>query len=85
MKQYKLETLKDVLDAVNKENVAVFLEDFHNWLALSIAIRDENKNGIVYMESLPVMNWIDDGKNEIKVTIREISTEEFNPPTHNNV
>ena len=67
--KHKIENIEDIFKVVNKDNKDNFLKDFSNWLDLNITIRENLKgtDGLVRIENNFV--WIDDGKNDIDVTL----------------
>lgn len=70
-KEYKLKTLEDIIKAVSEESAQNFIRDFASWLSFRIGIEKEIKNlpEGVEIEKNYTMLWIDDGKNEGKITI----------------
>ena len=68
MKEHKLETLEDVVNAVNTDNVDNFLVDFSAWLRLTVAI--DATDGLVEQPNRGMLNWVDDGKNNVKITVQ---------------
>ena len=77
MKTHKLKTIKDILDVVDEKNIKAFLNDFRDWLVFKTAVKKADKaiekiGAIVKMKNENTMTWIDDGKNNSKITI-EIS------------
>ena len=70
-KTYKLKNLEDIVKAVKEENTENFIRDFTGWLGLHIGIEKEIKNLLEGVELIRnyTMTWIDDGKNDAKITI----------------
>lgn len=89
-KQYKIETLSDVVDVVNKENIERFLKDFSLWLTTTVNYYD-NIRKILPVEYKEKRNselakagftWIDDFKNDllgVNLKNSETGEEKFYP------
>jgi len=64
--EHKIDTIQDILDCVNSENIDSFLFD------LSVFLRSANKfkekNGIRRLQAERFV-WIDDNKNTYKITV----------------
>lgn len=63
-----IKTIEELVAAVNSKNIANFLKDFESWLTMSVMLREQNIPGVEHDTS--VFKWIDDGKNDIKITIK---------------
>lgn len=75
-KEYRLETLAQILEVVNEDNIDGFLTDFARWLAIDIQFRAPELKGKMELKNRGVFRWIDDGKTEIKATIEIIAPPE---------
>ena len=74
MKKHKVETLKDILNLANKDNVHNLAEDFKIWLEQYTntvtkiremypeETKDKTNTQIVYSK----LEWIDDGKTNLE-------------------
>lgn len=60
MKEYKIKTLKDIINAVNENNVEGFLKDFSQWLQLVVEVKKNESPFIKVVDS--ELNWRDDGE-----------------------
>ena len=67
MKEFKLKTLEDVVNAVNTENVENFLVDFSAWLRLTVMV--DATDG-VEQPNRGTLNWIDNGKNNVDIKVQ---------------
>lgn len=67
IKTYKLSTIKEIMDAVNSQNVEYFLKDFTNFLRLSIDIR-KTYGDKVKQEDYII--WIDDKKSDFAINVK---------------
>ena len=71
MKKYEIKTIEDILAAVNSENVDVFVRDFKAFLLLHLLNRELHEAmGEKKPPEMPQFTWIDDGKNDINITLR---------------
>lgn len=70
MKTHTIKTTKDILNAVNKDNVEGFLKDFEVWLRLTVIAKTTYGNGLVDSS----FTWRDDGEygklNGVKTEIK---------------
>ncbi len=66
MKEYKLKTLKQILEVVNEDNFVGFVLDFHEWLVIQVATKDSN---VLKDKNFGTFHWIDDGKNDVRITV----------------
>lgn len=57
-KKHKIQTVTDILNAVNKENYKGFLIDFSQWLSFNVEVMSQNKD----FEHQGYFEWVDDGK-----------------------
>ena len=71
-KKYKIETIEDILKVVTLENKENFLKDFSNFLdfRLTTGAISEVTEGKVKVVVKNSFNWIDDGKNNVNITIQ---------------
>lgn len=71
-KNHKLTTVNEIIQAVNEENLNCFIEDFKNFLAFRIAIRNVGKaqEKDFDIEMQPFFDWTDDGTNNITITTK---------------
>jgi len=67
-KKYELETIKQITEVVNKENLKGFIMDFEAWLRIGIKLKD-NK---ILKHDFETFRWNDDGDwgNLKEVTIK---------------
>jgi hypothetical protein len=81
-KDYKIKTIKQVLEVVNSSNVENFKRDFCSWLdyklALFEAIKEAKKTKMMEnVEKIEVdldtFHWVDDGKNDANITFKIIN------------
>jgi hypothetical protein len=76
-KTYKIQTLSDILDVVNPDNIECFKKDFSEWLNHRVfikqAINEINKNAGVNVEVPNEFTWIDDGKNNADIIIKVVN------------
>lgn len=73
--EHKLKTLGDILKVVTPKNVDMFVKDFEAWLRFSLVLSEVSsslKEGMVEQLSRGQMTWIDDGKNNIKISIEVV-------------
>jgi hypothetical protein len=71
-KEYKITTLKDVLEVVNENNLQCFIKDLHSWLACRLEIKKQLLilgEDILEAEMPNGFTWIDDGKNNANIRI----------------
>jgi len=76
-KEYKIKTIKQVLEIINKDNVECFKTDFCNWLDAMIGLKEMTKTlseldvaELADEEVFERINWIDDGKNDQNIKIK---------------
>ena len=81
-KKYEIKTIEDILAAVNSENVDVFVRDFKAFLLLHLLNRSVHEAvGEKRPPEMPQFTWIDDGKNDIKITLGVRKDGATTPPT----
>ncbi len=77
MKKYKIKTIQDIIDCTDENNLDSFLVDLKNLIKIAHTFQSIN-NIVAEMKDMPKeiakiktdgIVWIDDGKNNIKVTI----------------
>lgn len=77
LKEYKINTMQDVLDCVTMDNIDNFMVDFRYYIESAIAIKKIG-NAICEAENLPAelsnmstigFTWIDDGKHNISIEL----------------
>lgn len=72
-KEYKLNTIQDILNVITKDNIENFKKDFNKWLDYHLAIKMANelfKNDIeVQQVHEGTMIWIDDNKNDANINV----------------
>lgn len=66
-KEYKIETIQDVLNAVNSDNLEAFMIDFESFIASYIAMKN-----IVPSIICSEFTWVDDGKHNAEITLKPI-------------
>ncbi len=64
----KIETMADLLEVVNEQNVDVLVADLTMWLALVVAARTEG------LTPVPVFEWFDDGEPGIRGVNLQVRT-----------
>ena len=72
-KVQELKTIKDIMKAVNPENLDNFIIDFKAFLALHNfvdAVREATNEIGIENPDYGTFRWIDDGKNDAKITIQ---------------
>tara|TARA_R110000850_G_scaffold236053_1_gene360910 strand:+ start:244 stop:492 length:249 start_codon:yes stop_codon:yes gene_type:complete len=70
-KHHKIITIQDVLDATDGDNIDNFLQDLKLIMLGAYLVRDElKKQGSNLIFSEPI-EWIDDGKHDIKIELQE--------------
>lgn len=57
-KDLKIETIKQMLEVANSENIATLLEDFSQFMRMSVEVKKALGDAVVYHEFL----WTDDGQ-----------------------
>lgn len=73
-KRYELETIKQVLEVVNQDNLQNFLEDFGLWLNLRSQVKDMLiKHPEAKVQTKDVFIWIDDGKHDMNIKVTGVS------------
>jgi len=75
-REKELKTIEDIIKVVNEKNIENFLIDFSNYLALQIAINKTTLENIKIISDEKVFHWIDDGKNNISINIKEVKVKE---------
>jgi hypothetical protein len=73
--EHKLETISDIIKVVNPENLENFLKDFRGFLTMRMSV---DTIAQIFGEGTEVqtsgaMHWIDDGKNDAKITIEVVN------------
>ena len=69
----RLETMTDVINVVNEENIQDFLEDFGSWLYLRVQIKKANSTTLgKVIETEPYFKWIDDKKHDATIKIKSV-------------
>ena len=68
-KEYKINTVQDMIDATNSENLESFLSDLRELLTTAHAMNNIAKAKGGKLESDGFL-WIDDDKKEISITIQ---------------
>lgn len=69
-----IKTIEDILKAVNKDNVSLFLVDFKSWLEFRVAFKELKIEPVIMDIKNPnVFNWIDDGKNNVELKFEVVS------------
>ena len=66
---YTVENVEEILKLVNKDNVNMFTKDFTTWLKLMVKAKDEDKPLYDSILNKTYYKWIDDGKNDIVLTL----------------
>lgn len=83
-KTYEIKTLEDILRAVNTENVENFLKDFQNfltiWVGTKAMIELVDPKSLEMTTKSVEFDWIDDGKNEAKITVQAVESEHPSNP-----
>jgi len=64
----KIETIKDILELVNEDNLEYFLTDFNRWLRIVIPIKEN-------LFTQGTFWWKDDKENNIEIQIAHKETE----------
>jgi len=75
MKNHKIETFTDIVNATNPENIDNFLIDLYGIMQQIFKMREiKERKGLSDDEFiLPTfMDWMDDGEHNITVTLNEI-------------
>lgn len=69
-KTYNIQTINDIFDIVDEENVVRFLTDFNHLIASFVMLKEEAKlNNIPFDKIRPhTTKWTDDNKPEINIT-----------------
>jgi hypothetical protein len=67
--EYRIETITDIINAVNKDNIDNFLIDFKYYISAKIQLLELEKQGILEDKNEGVFVWLDDGKNNVGVKI----------------
>lgn len=75
-KEYKIITIRDVLDVVNESNIDSFMNDFRFYIE-TVWNMQKLFNSIAESENIPVeiaqlvseFNWVDDGKQKHKIIL----------------
>ena len=82
MKSYKIQTLTDILKAVNEKNIDGFLKDFEAWLRVSLEVKKFSSDFSEFLkldEEGIGFTWNDDNENgvlkEIRITINDDSSD----------
>lgn len=69
--RYPLETVRSIVDLVDKDNVDNLLKDFNNWIRLHVECKElvkQNKVKSIIINK-DTFTWINDGRNDINVKI----------------
>lgn len=69
MKKYTLKTISDIEKVLTKDNIECFKKDFCAYLDLLVLAKQESISTYVEIPNKGTFNWIDDGKNDIKINI----------------
>ena len=73
MNRHEIKTIEDILKCVNSQNIGFFIKDFSDFLAFMVAAKEtldpETVNIEETMKASAGFTWIDDGKNEKKISI----------------
>ena len=67
MKKYKLNTIKEIIDILDYENIDNFLIDFNNFIRFKVSLKELKEIKIETTDDC--FNWIDDGKNDVNMNI----------------
>jgi hypothetical protein len=60
-KSYRINTTKDILEAVTTENIDGFLKDFELWLRMTVELKKQSE-GIAFVDLVnSLFVWNDDG------------------------
>ena len=71
-KTHRLRSITDIISVINSENIETFKRDFSAFLDLRLGM----KNGSPELENFfkistnNYIDWIDDGKNNVDITIK---------------
>ena len=70
--KHEIKTILDILKVVNSNNKENFLKDFSAWLGMNIHLKEQMEGLGLSEEQINLNNfiWIDDGKNDINLTIK---------------
>ena len=66
-REYKLNTIKEIIDILDYENIDNFLIDFNNFLRFKVSLKEIKEIKIKTTDDC--FNWIDDGKNDANINI----------------
>jgi hypothetical protein len=66
----KITTISDILNIVTEENKENFLRDFSNFLTINLKLKNLKINNLIISPKDFV--WIDDGKNDIELEIKDV-------------
>jgi len=66
-REYKLNTIKEIIDILDNKNVDSFLIDFNNFLRFKVSLKELKEIKVETTDDC--FNWIDDGKNDVNINI----------------
>jgi hypothetical protein len=66
-REYKLNTIKEIIDILDYENIDNFLIDFNNFIRFKVSLKELKEIKIETTDDC--FNWIDDGKNDVNINI----------------
>lgn len=81
-KEYKLDTIQDIANAVNVDNVENFVKDFRafllGYISAQVMLDHSNEKAGEPKQPIPIENfkWIDDGVVDAKITLSAKDSED---------
>lgn len=77
-KKHNLKTIEDIVKVINENNIGNFIKDFATFLTFRMKMKEIAKMTKSKVEMPPTFNWIDDGKNDVNLTINIVENEKKN-------